>query len=270
MNDRKKKKKKKQKKRTRCKPNHPISQGLTHPGKGSEREVACRRRKITEKHGSIRATRSLKLPTDDEPRAWPSPQVTPGPLPLSLTQHNVSWIASNRERSADSGARAAATPPSTAPESRSIGSRAVGIWPLEKQKFLKGPDRIRCRDRGPVRRKRGSRTPLALEKPVLRAGQFVRWNTRTVIRGGGLRRYPGLCTCTRTNSEAGAAKGPALLHRAKSRSVATADAMKSLLRNLSLPKEGPAQRPLYYSFAVRLAGRRVHASTVHRNSLTGL
>jgi len=39
MNDRKKQKKRKRK---RYKPNYPISRGLTHSGKGSEREIPCR------------------------------------------------------------------------------------------------------------------------------------------------------------------------------------------------------------------------------------
>jgi len=111
-----------------------------------------------------------------------------------------------------------------------------------------------------VRRKWGLRTPS-------RNRFYAPAGLRDETRGRAIRGCLGILG--RVPARGRIANRERYLHRAESRSVAAAAAIKSLLRNLSSPRKKGSSH-YYYLFAVRFAGRRVHTTTVHRNFLIGL
>jgi len=142
-------------------------------------------------HG--RRTMDLAIAAGNASPSFPNSTMYPESLPIE------------RDQQVPRGRRAAA-PPSTAPGSRSIGLRAVGIRPLEKQKFL------RVRTQSGTGAAANSAKTRSADAARPRGTGFTRrpvYAMKHEDGDQGLPRYPGSCTCTRTNSEAREMEGPA-------------------------------------------------------------
>lgn len=147
-----------------------------------------------------------------------------------------------------------------APESRSIESRAVGIRPVGETKILKGPGSRETL--GPNLQSQFDENAAArmlarsLEEPVLRAGRHSCDETRGRRSAGG---FTWVVYLTRgrisRGIEEGEGKGPV------SRVTKCSPPPRNRLCGTwsSERRAGPGHLPLV--LAVRLAGRRVHATT---------